>query len=118
MALFAGDRHYCKIVWMENGRIVVRRVYELTIQQPSGLVQRLTGKDLPDGIVIQTGPSMKGRPTMEVMMFPESRMAEGEFSRFPIEQPWPRRRDIMHMGGAFFLLGLIRLFLMAAQASQ
>ena len=119
MALFAGKKHFCKVVWMEAGDTVVRRIYRLTIQQPSGLVEHLEGKDLPDAMVIQTGPSIKPRgASMQVLMQPDSRAGAEEFGRFPIEHPWPRRRDLMHMGVGVTLLGMLRLFLYLNAISQ
>lgn len=137
MALFAGDKHFCKVFWMEPGDTVIRRVYKITVQQPTGLVDHYEGDELPDAMVIQIGPSSRRQnASMQVLMRPEfrlgdwepevripqwnreSRMAERTSVRFPIEYHWPRRRDIIHMGAGFFLLGLIRLFLIVAELSQ
>jgi hypothetical protein len=118
MALFVGEKRFCKIIWMEGGRTVVRRIFKMAIQQPSGLIEIVEGKDLPDAIVLETGPTAKGKPTMQAIMSPESRKAEWESGRFPIEHSWPRQRDLIHMGAGFTALGLIRLYILLSQATQ
>ncbi|MBX3412415.1 MAG: hypothetical protein KF708_06990 [Pirellulales bacterium] len=120
MALFADGKHFCKVVWMEGGRVIVRRLYQLTIQQPSGLVYHLTGKDLPDGMIIQTGPTMGGKPQADVLMSQRTggQRTEDAIRGFPIHRPWPQPRDLMHLGGAVALLGMIRLFVAFASYSQ
>ena len=84
MALFAGGKHFCKVFWMEPGNTVVRRIFQITIQQPSGLVDHYEGKSLPNSVVIQSGPSNGGKKaSMQVLMQPEGRMAERNSVRFP-----------------------------------
>jgi hypothetical protein len=120
MALFADGKDYCKIVWMENGRMTVRRLHQITIQQPSGLVYHLTGKDLPDGMIIQTGPSVGGKPQAEVFMSRRNSWPKTDdvIGGFPIHRRWPQPRDLIHLGGAVFLLGMIRLFAILSEYSQ
>jgi hypothetical protein len=77
MALQHGGTYYCKVSFWENGRVVMRRVTCIEVQRADGRIVRITGPDLPDAIVIQTGPQSgsDGKGFVQVIQMPEEAFA-------------------------------------------
>lgn len=77
MALQFGDTYYCKVGFWENGRVVTRRVSCIDVQRADGRVVRLRGPDLPDAVIIQTGPQSdsNGKGFLQVVEMPEDAFA-------------------------------------------
>jgi hypothetical protein len=119
MALFERkeNKYYCKVVWMEAGKSVTRRLTQLSIVTATGLVYHISGKDLPDTLIIQTGPTVGGNPTADVLLKPKSRRLEQALGWAP-KNARPTPRDIMLIGGTLAALGGFRLLWYVSQFSQ
>ena len=89
MALQFGDTYYCKVTHCENGKWITRRVTGIEVQRADGRVVRLRGPDLPDAIVIQTGPQSDsdGKGFLQVIQLPEQAFASA--SPDPSASPGP-----------------------------
>jgi hypothetical protein len=77
MALQFGDSSYCKVIFFENGKVFTRRVTCIEVHRADGRVVRLSGRDLPDSICIQTGPASDsdGKGFVQVVEQPEQAFA-------------------------------------------
>lgn len=77
MAIQFGDAYYCKVIFFENGKVFTRRVTCIEVHRADGRVVRLTGRDLPDSICIQTGPASDsdGKGFVQVVEQPEQAFA-------------------------------------------
>jgi hypothetical protein len=75
MALEAGGKRFCKFVWVECGKGVLRRVGEMVLQFPDGRLKRLTGDDLPDVICLFTGQSEETGGLLQVIDHPDGQVA-------------------------------------------
>lgn len=120
MAIFERKekKHYCKVVWMEAGRSVTRRLTQLSIITAAGLVYHLTGKDLPDVLIIQTGPTVGGNPTAEVLLPPRSKQLEQALGKASAKQQVLSTRDLMIIATMIVVWGTSRLVWYFSQLSQ
>lgn len=52
MSIVSSGERYCKLMHVENGRVTVRRIYQVMVQAVDGRLYSLTGDRLPDAICI------------------------------------------------------------------
>jgi hypothetical protein len=60
MAHKDGTGYYCKVVLYENGEATPRRIHRMQWQDERGVVNCVTGKELPHDLIIYTGKDSKG----------------------------------------------------------
>jgi len=70
MAIESDGSLFCKFTMIENGRQTTRRVHEMVVQAIDGRTYRLSGKQLPDSVVLLTGASTGGKHFAEVLCDP------------------------------------------------
>jgi len=105
MALKQGSESFTKLVHMENGKVLVRRLHRLEVQSASGQLHVLTGDNLPDSIVTNCGDGFKGAHLGQILLKPKQRWsASSTLSEFKDDR-WPTSRDaIQWMIGIAFVL--------------
>lgn len=120
MALFfaKGNKYFAKAIWIEKGEIVPRRLVKLTVVAASGISYPLVGKDLPDGLIIQTGPEVEGKPAGTVLLSPKSKKLERLLLKNERRRAWFHARDIMFVGAGVALLGVTRMIVYFATLSE
>ncbi|MDZ4779950.1 MAG: hypothetical protein SGJ19_06840 [Planctomycetia bacterium] len=67
MAINSGGEIHCKLTHIENGNVTVRRIRQMIVQAPSGVVSALIGNQLPDAISLYSGTPQKGN-ALEVLL--------------------------------------------------
>ncbi len=108
MALDAKGMKFCKVTHFENGRMTTRRIHLMVIQAANGRVFHLTGDDLPDSIILQSGVSFHGAHVAQVLLNPESAKA----TLSPPTNSWLTGRDIF-----FAVMGYVVLHVVVSLAT-
>ena len=72
MALKHGSDHYTKWVHMENGKVMVRRIHRLEIQDARGRLHAITREQLPESILTSTGDAKKSPHIARILLRPQS----------------------------------------------
>ena len=112
MSIESDGSLFCKFTMIENGRQTTRRVHEMVVQAIDGRTYRLSGRQLPDSVVLLTGASTGGKHFAEVLCDP--RIPSPRIFAF---LRWPKKRDALHMiVGAVFLLWSLLTIALFAQA--
>lgn len=96
MALSAEGRRYCKVAWVEQGRMVVRRVHFMLVQAGDGRIYQLSDDKLPDAFVLSTGKPYEDKHLAQVLLNPTRRTLECP-SIFELLAGWPSGRDMLHI---------------------
>ncbi len=98
MALKHGSEHFSKLVYMEDGQVLVRRIHELNVQASDGSLHRIKGDKLPQAFVVFAGKAYKGLHLGQVLL---SREPGNDFLKQqyapPVANYWPAGRDAMHV---------------------
>lgn len=95
MALKADGRHYCKVAWIEQGRVTVRRVHCMIVQVADGRIFELSKDKLPDAFVLTTGEPYKGEHMAQVLLNPRKLLECPSF--WELLRGWPSGRDMLHV---------------------
>jgi len=105
MALKHGSESFTKLVHMENGKVLVRRLHRLEVQSASGQLHVLTGDKLPDSITTNTGQGYKGAHLGQILLKPKQRLSLlSELNDYKDDR-WPTSRDAINwMIGIAFVL--------------
>ena len=102
MALRDGSEgSFTKWMHMENGKVLVRRLHRLEIQSASGQLHVLTGSNLPDAIVTNSGEGFKGAHLGQILLKPKQRLLSLNSLPEYKEDRWPTSRDAIQWIIAF-----------------
>ncbi len=103
MALEASGRRFCKVMHIENGRSVTRRIHTMMVQAADGRLHNVEGKNLPDSISLFSGVPYSGAHLAEVLLNPKKVKASLVLST----SGWISRRDVFFLVLGFFLFHVI-----------
>jgi hypothetical protein len=94
---------FCKVVHIENGKALVRRVHEIHVLASDGKQYVVWGEGLPTYIGLHSGRSHQGEHLGQVLLRPQS-----IFRR----KPKSHLRDAAHIVlGMFFAIGVMNFFI-------
>jgi len=112
MALGPGGDKHTIMTFVENGRVIQRRVHLMKVVDKDGKVNDIEGDRLPDYILMQSGKGYKGNHLGQILL---GRNDPGE-NRRPIKERWPNIRDVGHLViGISFVLLLSRIVAAVAE---
>ena len=104
MALEAGGRKYCKVIFTENGKSVTRRMHTMKVQAADGRLHVIEGEHLPEEMTFNSGVLYRGAHLGEVFLNPEDAKAS------PLLPPHTgvlSKRDATFILLGMFMYGLI-----------
>ena len=104
MALEAGGRRFCKVVHIENGRTVTRRIHAMMVQAADGRVHHLEGRALADSMTLISGVPYRGAHLAEVLLSPKDAKASLSLPT----TGWISIRDAFFLVLGFFMFSLVR----------
>lgn len=108
MALKQGDTYYMDFCFCENGNEFHRKVHEMVMQDRIGVVHRLVGRDLPNSLYVQTGMTVVGANTAQILLSPEKIKRK---VAHPCEtRPWPSYRDFGNFVLGLYAFLIVRFF--------
>lgn len=119
MAIQTGTEFYTKWTHVENGQVMVRRLHQFQIQPANGRMYSITGKDLPDFLLTNTGEGSKGRHLATILLTPNKASRLSDLVDVPTDpRLWPSSRDVLHvLLGFCFTLGVRIIAQLIEQAS-
>ena len=104
MALKHGSEKYTKLVHVENGRTMVRRIHRLEVQDSRGRLHGIVGQDLPDTILTFAGQKTEGGNMAQILLNPKAKLPYIP----PIVRAWPDLGDVATVGLVVVMLVLLR----------
>ena len=108
MALLRGSEHYTMFTFTEDHDVINRRLHRVTLQDKTGKVHILEGKELPHKLTVDTSKALKGRHISEILTKP------GDTLPSLGSEQWPSKRDMLHGFAAFVLFMSIQHFVRLA----
>jgi hypothetical protein len=115
MALKDSAGYYTKFEYVENDRVLVRRIQCLEIQARDGRLYKVEGKQLPDYISGKSGDHSNGVHTLNILVSERARKAG--LSGEPKPVCWLSQRDFVSMifGSSLLMviIGIIRFVALA-----
>jgi hypothetical protein len=115
MPLKEGKEHYTKFSFHESGRVTVRRIQRIELQDRLGQPWIFTGEDLPEEISVHTGDGYKGEHLLQILSNPQRvRPKVAEEGSGPL----PSGRDVVAMVIGYFVFTTVALVAGALRASM
>ena len=100
MALKQGSERFTKWTHMENGKVLARRLHRMEVQARDGRLYVITGDDLPDALLTNSGHGHKGEHLAQILINPNRiNTRRYDFSSCGL---WPNGRDALN-----FILGFL-----------
>ena len=108
MAIKQGDKFFTAFQFIENGgKPFNRQIHRITVQDRTGVTRTVSGKELPNLLVLNTGATHSGQNVAEILLSPER--IKRRYSPFE-SKPWPCGRDVLNFAIGFFAILMLRFF--------